>query len=117
MSFTFKYAQHTEKEARFAELADGIRELVEANMNWKNNPRELLKKVAEKIKSAESDSLLTFGETEIKFAFFLQEEFKRATIAPVSKNPAALKIIDRKLENVIDNERQILIDIGTIAKS
>jgi len=116
MSFEFKYAQHTEKETRFTELADGIRELIEADINWKENPRQLLKKVAEKVKGAESDSLLTFGETEMKFALFLADAVKQAAKAPTGKNPATVKILDRRLDNVMEREKDILTDMETIAQ-
>ncbi len=115
MNLGFKYAQHAEKEARFAELADGVRELIEADINWKERPREMLKKVSEKIKAAEG-SLLTFGETEMKFALFLDDAVKQSAKTPAGKNPAAVKILNRNIDNVVDMEKEILIDMGTLAK-
>jgi hypothetical protein len=116
MSFAFKYAKNTEKEARFAELAEGIRELIEADMNWKEKPRELLKKVAEKIKTVDSGSLATFGETEMRFGIFLKEAVKEVAKAPVEKNPASVKILNRGVDNVIDREKEVLTDLGTLAQ-
>jgi len=116
MSFGFKYAQHTEKEARFAEIADGVRELIEADMNWKEKPKELLKKVSEKIKALDSGSLLTFGETEMKFGLFLEDAVKQAAKTPTGKNPAAVKILDRRADNVMEREKEILTDLGTVAQ-
>lgn len=114
MNLEFKYAEHKEKEARFSELADDIRELVEANMNWKKNPKPFLRKVMEKI-SEKSEPLLTFGESEKKFAIFLEDAVKQAAKAPPAKNPATVKILDRTLENVVDREKEILTDLGAIA--
>jgi len=116
MDMRFKYAQHVEKETRFADLANEMMELVETNMSWKENPRELLKKVAEKIKCAESDSMLTFGETELKFALFLDDMVKKAAVAPTFKNPATAKILNRTTEDAIPVKIEILRDIATIAK-
>ncbi|NYZ79496.1 hypothetical protein H0N99_05100 [Candidatus Micrarchaeota archaeon] len=115
MDLGFKYAEHKEKEARFSELADDIRELVEANMNWKNNPKPFLRKVMEKI-NEKSESLLTFGESEKKFAIFLEDAVKQAAKAPTAKNPATVKILDRNVDNVMDMEKEILTDMGTIAQ-
>lgn len=115
MNIGFKYAEHIQKESRFSELADDVRELIEADINWKENPRPFLKKLSEKIKE-KSQSLLTFGESEVKFAIFLDDYVKQAAKAPPSKNPAVVKILNRRVENVADRENEIILDMGTIAK-
>lgn len=77
--------------------------------------KEAPEKVSEKIKALDSD-LLTFGETEIKFGLFLEDAVKQAAKTPTGKNPAAVKILDRRVDNVMEREKEILTDLGTVAQ-
>jgi hypothetical protein len=121
MNLAFKSKELREENERLAELSHTIREMVEANPDWKERPKEFMQKVLGKIDEIKPKFILP-AETEKRFGLFMENELKQAALLPAPDPTIKLRILDSAPPTPHDAiitdmmNRDILVDVAIITR-
>jgi hypothetical protein len=121
MNIAFKSKELREENKNLLELSNTIIELVEANLDWKEKPKELMQKVLDRINEVKPKFIFS-NETEKRLGIFLENELKEAAALPTQDSTIKLRILDSKPLSHDDKiltdmiRRDILVDVATITK-